>query len=107
VVGIIALANVVLPGWVSGAILGPAVILALGAALLASSIRRGAAEAPAAAASAPATPVASASSASQAGAAAAAQPWDVTDTQSVDPAWYGPVAGTAVEPSDEEGVLPA
>ena len=54
VVGVIALADVMLPGWVSGAILGPAVILALGAALLVSSIRRDAAGAPAAAAVAPA-----------------------------------------------------
>ena len=46
VVGVIALADVMLPGWVSGAILGPAVILALGAALVVSSIRRDAAEAP-------------------------------------------------------------
>ena len=49
VVGVIALADAVLPGWVSGAILGPAVILALGAALLVSSIRRTADDAPAAA----------------------------------------------------------
>ena len=46
VVGVIALADAVLPGWVSGAILGPAVILALGAALLVSSIRRTADERP-------------------------------------------------------------
>ena len=96
--GVVALADVVLPGWVSGAILGPAVILALGAALLVSSIRR---EAELAQAAAPAVPV------TRAGPVAAAQPWDVTDTQSVDPAVYGQTPGTAAEPSEVEGVLPA
>ncbi len=50
VFGAIALADVALPGWVFGALLGPAVILALGAALLVSSVRRrdaGASAAPA------------------------------------------------------------
>lgn len=46
VFGAIALADAALPGWVFGAILGPAVILALGAALLVSSVRRRDAEAP-------------------------------------------------------------
>jgi len=99
VVGVIALADTVLPGWVSGAILGPAVILALGAALLVSSIRRDATEAPAAGA-APVAPAA------QAVPVAAAQPWDVADTQSVDPVVYGQTPGTALDPSDE-GALPA
>ena len=49
VVGVIALADAVLPGWVSGAILGPTVILVLGVALLVSSIRRTADDVPAAA----------------------------------------------------------
>jgi phage shock protein C len=40
VFGAVALADAALPGWAFGAILGPAVILALGAALLVSSIRR-------------------------------------------------------------------
>jgi len=97
VVGIIALANVVLPGWVSGAILGPAVILTLGAALLVSSIRR---DADVALAAAPEVPV------TQAGPVAAAAPWDVTDTQPVDPAVDGQTPGTALDPSDE-GALPA
>ena len=114
VVGVIALADAVLPAWASGAILGPAVILALGAALLVSSIRRNvegaaavAAPAPSApaatASSAPSAPAATASSAPQAAAAVAAQPWEVTETQSVDPASYGPAA----VPSDEGRVLPA
>jgi len=46
VFGAIALADAALPGWVFGAILGPAVILALGAALLVSSVRRRDDEAP-------------------------------------------------------------
>ena len=55
VFGAIALADVALPGWAFGTILGPAVILALGAALLVSSVRRRDVEASAApAASAPA-----------------------------------------------------
>jgi phage shock protein C len=89
VVGAIALADAVLPGWVGSALLGPAVILALGAALLVSSIRRDADVAPAAAApTAPTASVGSATvgSATVVGSVAAAQPWDVTDTQSVDPA---------------------
>ena len=52
VVGSIALADAVLPGWAAGPILGPAVILALGAALLAASLRRH----PEAAAPVPAAP---------------------------------------------------
>ena len=101
VVGAIALADVMLPGWVSGAILGPAVILALGAALVVSSIRRDAAEAP----DAGAAPVADAPAA-QAASVAAAQPWDVTDTQSVDPIVTGRGPGIAIAPPDE-GANPA
>ena len=102
VAGTIALADNVLPGWVGGALLGPAVILALGAALLVSSIRRSAGGAPDVAA----IPVADASAA-QAVTVAAAQPWDFTDTQSVDPLVTGRGPGTATEPSDEEGANPA
>jgi phage shock protein PspC (stress-responsive transcriptional regulator) len=40
VIGAIAFADAVLPGWSSAAVLGPAVILALGAALLVASVRR-------------------------------------------------------------------
>jgi phage shock protein C len=107
VVGIIALANVVLPGWVSGAIVGPAVILTLGAALLVSSIRRDnegapvAASAPSAAAAAGATVPANLD-----GPVEAARPWDVTDTQSVDPTMYGQGPTMVIDPPDE-GALPA
>ena len=97
VVGVIALADAVLPGWAGGAILGPTVVLALGAALVVSSVRRDAAEAPAAA------PAASAESAPQAGPVAAAAPWDVTDTQPVDAAVGddAPAAGTLISsPAD-------
>jgi phage shock protein C len=106
VVGIIALANVVLPGWVTGAILGPAVILTLGAALLVSSIRRSENEGSQVAAAAHPESAASSGSASEAAPVATARAWDVTDTQSVDPTAYAPTAGTAIDPSDEGG-LPA
>jgi phage shock protein C len=107
VAGGIALANVVLPGWVGGAILGPAVILALGAALLVSSIRRRDDDAGVTAAPAPSTASAgSAESAPRSGLVATAQSWDVSDTQSVDPAAYRKTPGTAIDPSDET-VLPA
>ncbi len=108
VVGSIALANVVLPGWVSGAILGPAVILALGAALLVSSIRRTNDEASVAAtAPAPSTaPAESAQSANLDGPVEAAQPWDVTATQTVDPAVYGQTPAMVIDQPDE-GALPA
>ena len=76
VFGAIALADAALPGWVFGAILGPAVILALGAALLVSSVRRRDEEAPVA----PAPPAPSHS----AGPTAASASWDATDTQTVE-----------------------
>ncbi len=60
VLGGIALADATLPGWSGAVLLGPAVILALGAALLVASIRRPAAEAPTPAA-APGAPAAAAS----------------------------------------------
>ena len=102
VIGVIALADAVLPGWVAGAILGPAVILALGAALLASSIRRTSDDAPTAAA-----PTPSAEPAPQNDLVATAQPWDATDTQAVDPVVIASTPGTAREASGEEGALPA
>jgi hypothetical protein len=68
----------------------------VGAALLVSSIRRSADDAPVAAA-APVTP------ATQAGPVATAQPWDATDTQSVEPVVYGPTPGSAIDPSDGGG----
>ncbi len=85
VIGAVALADAALPGWVGGAVIGPAVILALGAALLVSSLRRNADEAPAVA---PVSPVAAAAPATVV--AAAPGPWDTTDTLSVDPAVFGP-----------------
>ena len=98
VVGVIALADAVLPGWVSGAILGPTMILALGAALLVSSIRRNADDAPAAA---------SPSQSSELGANGPASQWDVTDTQSVAPAAVDATTGTTIKSSDEAGTIPA
>jgi phage shock protein PspC (stress-responsive transcriptional regulator) len=112
VIGVIALADAALPGWVAGAILGPAVILTLGAALLASSIRRrddvpqastaAAQGAPApyagAAATAPATSEASAFAPAGDATVTPAAPWDVTDTQSIDP---------RVAPDTDEGSRPA
>lgn len=105
VVGVIALADAMLPGWVSGAILGPAVILALGAALLVSSIRRDGADGPTAAADAPDGSVAPVAPATQAVPVSAAQPWDVTDTQSVDPVVDGRSSGTAINPPGEDGAM--
>jgi phage shock protein PspC (stress-responsive transcriptional regulator) len=94
VFGAIALADAALPGWVGGAIVGPAVILALGAALLVSSIRRQQAEV----AASPATPAPAAPAAPVAPATTAeAAPWDVTDTQPVD---------AVIEPGDP-GARPA
>ena len=94
VVGVIALADAVLPGWVSGAILGPAVILALGAALLVSSIRRTLDDAPAA----------SPSQVDEVGGATApATQWEGAATQPVDPAAFGSTKGAALLPSDEGG----
>lgn len=44
VFGAIALANAVIPGWAGAAALGPALLVALGVALLVGSTRRGASE---------------------------------------------------------------
>ncbi|HEX5828435.1 MAG TPA: PspC domain-containing protein, partial [Candidatus Limnocylindrales bacterium] len=41
VIGVVALADMAIPGWVGGALLGPAILLAIGAALLVASVRRG------------------------------------------------------------------
>jgi phage shock protein C len=75
VVGAIALADAALPGWAAGALLGPAVILALGAALLVASIRRPADET--ASPSAGSTPAPGSEP-------IPAMPWEATDTQVVD-----------------------
>jgi len=90
VVGVIALADAALPGWVAGAILGPAVILTLGAALLASSLRWRRDEAPQAATAAGSSAPYAAPAASEAPAPGPeatmtpTTPWDGTDTQAVD-----------------------
>ena len=110
VIGAIALADAALPGWAAGAIMGPAVILALGAALLVSSLRRRPAEAvqPGAPAS-PASPSSTSWSSTAATPAyatpsvpgmsqAPSAPWDVTDTQAVDPASVG-TAGEGPRPA--------
>jgi phage shock protein PspC (stress-responsive transcriptional regulator) len=85
VIGGIALADAALPGWSSAVILGPAIILALGAALLVASIRRSdePAAAPATSATPPSEPAGSA-----AGDAPGTMPtatYQGTDTQPVDP----------------------
>jgi phage shock protein C len=95
VLGGIALADAVLPGWSAAGLMWPAVILALGAALLVASIRR-----PVADASAPAQGVGSASTATAAGpvpadASPAAVPWEATDTQPVAPVAYAPIDAPA------------
>ncbi len=98
VFGAIALADAALPGWVFGAILGPAVILALGAALLVSSVRRRDEQAPVA----PAAPLSG-----QADPTAASASWDTTDTQTVDPAAFPAPAGTMPIDPSVEGTRPA
>jgi phage shock protein C len=97
VIGAIALADAAVPGWIAGAIIGPAVIVALGAALLASSIRRHP-EAPQAPAPAPSmAPAATTPNASA---------WSVTDTQAVNPA-FAPAAGIPSSEPTAEGPHPA
>jgi phage shock protein C len=99
VFGAIALADAALPGWIAGAIMGPAVILALGAALLVSSVRRRADEAPVAAPADPvATPVAP---------EPVATTWEVTDTQSVDPGAFGATTAAAATDAEDRGGQPA
>ena len=100
VFGAIALADAALPGWSGAALMGPAVILALGAALLVASIRRHADEVPVAG---PATTAPSTDIAPQ---AAPAPSWDVTDTQSVDPTAFGPTGGSPADPAGQ-GPRPA
>lgn len=97
VIGAIALADAAVPGWIAGAIIGPAVIVALGAALLASSIRRH-----------PDAPQAPAPAPSMAPAATTPNPsaWSVTDTQAVNPA-FAPAAGIPSSEPTAEGPHPA
>jgi phage shock protein C len=73
-------------GFGAAAIAGVVLILALGAALLVSSIRRGADEAPVVA------PAPAATQAAGAGPVPAATPWDAMDTRAVDPAVFGPAS---------------
>ena len=99
VIGVIALADVLIPGWIGAAIVGPAILLAIGAALLVASLGRrdgtrtvasaaGATEpaaAPAAPAAPPAAPVGAAEPAGQA-----------------DPGGYVADATTTIPASDSE-----
>ena len=107
VFGAIALADAALPGWAAAAILGPAVILALGAALLVSSLRRRPDEAPQAPAPAPAPAAAAAPSPAPApvpaGTAFPAGPWDADDTQAV----FAPATAVTSDETAQEGSSPA
>jgi phage shock protein C len=81
VIGVLALVDVAIPGWVAGPLIGPAVILTLGAALLVASLRPRGGET-AGPASVPMTgPDPAASSAVP----APSEPWATTDTEPVDP----------------------
>jgi hypothetical protein len=95
VFGAIALADAALPGWSGAALMGPAVILALGAALLVASIRRHADDAPV---QAPAATIPSADAVQAQG----TSPWEVTDTQAVDTAGFAPVAGSPIDPAAQD-----
>jgi phage shock protein C len=91
VFGAIALADALLPAWAGAVVIGPAVIIALGAALLVGSLRRTpepvpAAFAPASPAAATAPEPAPVATPVTDPAPTAAGPWEVTDTQAVDPA---------------------
>jgi phage shock protein C len=129
VIGVIALADVTLPGIRAGMILGPAVILALGAALLVASVRRPVQPTPVAGATiaspdgaASFDPSATAGSTAYAyGAPAApawpdapdlsrpapaatqAVAWDATDTQPVDPTVFDPAAAAATPEAGTDG----
>jgi phage shock protein C len=63
VFGVIALADVTLPGWVGGALFGPAILLAIGVGLLVVSLRRPGAPVATAAATGPASTAAGSASA--------------------------------------------
>jgi phage shock protein C len=97
VIGVIALADAALPGIHAGVILGPAVLIALGAGLLAASVRRS----PAAGA---ATPIASTGAATPtadtSAAAADFTPWTATDQAPVEPSTQAPTAAD-VAPGDD------
>jgi phage shock protein C len=80
VIGVLALVDVAIPGWVAGPLIGPAVILTLGAALLVASLRPRGGET-AGPASVPATPDPAASPS----APAPSEPWATTDTEPVEP----------------------
>ncbi len=119
VIGIIALAGVILPGIHTGRVIGPAAILALGAALLVASVRSQP-QAQAAGATTSAAPSAVAGEAPGAGRPAAPQPVATADptatadaAATADPATAGgptpPVSGempsaTPPEPSESDDV---
>ncbi|MCJ7711939.1 MAG: PspC domain-containing protein [Chloroflexi bacterium] len=104
VVGAIALADAALPGWVAGAILGPAVLLALGAALLVSSLRRRQDDPPAADSAQSSAPAPS--SPASAGTAPTAASWEVADTQPADPADFGSTMAASQDETANEGSRP-
>ena len=89
VIGGLAFIDAVFPGWSGAVILGPAVVIALGAALVVASIRRGddtvAAQVPAAP-TGPMVPAAPPAPLATEPPSADAQPtsWEGTDTQAVD-----------------------
>jgi phage shock protein PspC (stress-responsive transcriptional regulator) len=93
VFGGIALMDAALPDWSARSFTGPAVVLALGAALLAASVRRRSDDAPAQ----PPTgePPAARNASAPAAAPATQDPWATTDTQPVDPAGFGSASGTS------------
>ncbi|HEU0242345.1 MAG TPA: PspC domain-containing protein [Candidatus Limnocylindrales bacterium] len=92
VFGVIALADVVLPTWVGGALFGPALLLAIGAALLVVSLRRHEAPVAAPAAASAPTPAAPATGFGETPAAPPAAPVapavDVTDPDATSPVPY-------------------
>jgi len=94
VFGVIALADAVLPAWVDTTVFGPALVIALGAALLVGALRRSDTSAPA-----PAS-VSSASSASASssgwGSASAGAPAPASATPSASASAFDPDGATAV-----------
>lgn len=107
VIGVIALADNVLPGWIDGRVTGPAVILGLGAAILVASIVRRE-ERPSVAAAAPAPAAAPAAAAGPAAPVAEpapsafdAAPFSTATTGSVEMPAPEPPAAPAAYDADE------